>query len=349
MLHAVQLDEDLRLQPKKVSAKGRGVVEDDPGYDCSHMSSWRWLSNSTIFVPGMGNLVTTGFAERGAANKLGFKADVFLGPIRHDPKLVQQTLQPSVNARKEDNNLMVKVIARRFPDGKAPLGCDGILRGVVSPTYGEIRDAQVFRSLSDKGGAAIKDMKVRARRTEAASFFSFTYQDKTTLKVLNDAGDDIIIGFKGWNSEVGHHALKFESFLERLICTNGMVIQLGGESLFSRRHTKIDQDDLSILLSEMFEKIPAAHEKIVQGATALHNIRIEDPGEELDAFLGRRGETQYIRQAALKAYEEEPIPTAYGVMQAITRLSVAASIDADRQLRLEQHAGAYLTKKVFEA
>lgn len=349
MLHAVQLDEDLRLRPKKVSAKGRGILEEDPGYDCSHMSTWRWLSNNTIFVPGMGKLATTGFAERGAGNKLGFRADVFLGPIRHDPKLVQQALQPSVSARKGDKELLVKVIAKKFPEGKAPLGFDGIMRGVVSPTYGEIRDAQVLNALEKRGGPKLKEMKIRSRRTEAASYFTFAYPNTRRIKALSEIGDDIIVGFKGWNSEVGYKALQFDTFLERLVCTNGLVIRLGGESLFSRRHVSIEDSELEYLIDEMMKKIPDLNNKILKGAESLHNIPVEDPEKELNSFLAQRGESKYIREAAAKAYTEEPIPTAYGVMQAITRISVAASIDADRQLRLEQHGGMYMAKKLIEA
>jgi hypothetical protein len=349
ILEEVQRDEDLRLQPRKITPKGRGVDGDDPGYDCSHMSTWRWMANNTIYVPGMGKLYTTKFAERAAANKLGFKADVFLGPIRDNPELVQQALQPSVNARRKDPSLRVKVIAKRFPDKEAPPGVDGILRGVVSPTYGEIRDAQMLSTLRQVAGGALEDMKVDSRRTDAASYFSFRFNDQQTLNVLSSMGDNITAGFKGWNSEVGHRSVQFDTFLERLVCTNGMVVKMDGESLFSRRHIGIDQDTLKEMLSGMWDRIPNLQERIVSGTQALHTIKVEDPDEELDTFLARKGEPKYIRDAAKKAFKEEPINTAYGVLQAITRLSVAARADADRQLRLEQLGGEYMILKTNAA
>ena len=349
MLEAVQRDEDLRLTPRKLKAEGRGIKGDDPGYDCSHMSTWRWMANNTIYVPGMGKLRTTRYAERGAANKLGFKADVFLGPIRDNPELVQQSLQPSVNARRDDPNLLVKVVARDFPKGAAPPGVDGILRGVVSPTYGEISDAQILPTLRDVGGSRLQEMGADSRRTDAASYFSFTFEDPHTLKVLNEIGDNVIVGLKGWNSEVGHHRVNFDTFLERVICTNGMVVRMDGDSLFSRRHVGIDQDELSRLLKDMWSKVPAMHERITAGAESLHSIKLEDPEDELDVFLARKNEPKYMREAAIKAFKEEPIHTAYGVLQAITRLSVAARNDPDRQLRLEQIGGEYMVHKALQA
>ena len=51
----------------------------------------------------------------------------------------------------------------------------------------------------------------------------------------------------------------------------------------------------------------------------------------------------------MKAYAEEPIKTAYGILQAITRLAVAARKDPDRQLRLEQLSGDYLVQQITKA
>jgi hypothetical protein len=349
VLEEVQVDEDLRLTPRKITAKGRGVINDDPGYDCSHMSTWRWMSNNTIFVPGMGKLVTTAYAERAAANKLGIKADIFLGPIRDNPKLVQQALQPSVNARSADPNLLVKVIARRFPPLCAPPGVDGILRGVVSPTYGEIGDALILKQLWDVGGDLIRSMQVDARRTDAASYFSFRFSDVHVVKALSEIGDKVQIGFKGWNSEVGYHRIQFDTFLERLVCTNGMVVKLGGDSLFSRRHVALDAEQLRGLLSEMWTHIPNMRSRLLEGTESLHKIVVADPKEELETFLARKGEPKYIQEASVKAYAEEPIKTAYGILQAITRLAVAARKDPDRQLRLEQLSGDYLVQQITKA
>jgi hypothetical protein len=51
-----------------------------------------------------------------------------------------------------------------------------------------------------------------------------------------------------------------------------------------------------------------------------------------------------MASAVIKAFEEEPICTAYGVMQAIARVSMAMRRNRDRQFEVEALAGEYMKR-----
>lgn len=344
LLEEVQQDEDLRLQPKRIDRKSRGILkEDDPGYDCSHMSTWRWWKNGTIYIPGHGQLLPTQHAKRQIGSQFGIKYDAFLGPMKGDPELIQKALQPHVNARREDPNLTVKVVARSFPGKDAPLGVDGILRGVVSTRYAQIRDVDVLGTLRRIGGSELQEMRItHVSRTDEATYFNVVYPATKRIKALSKVGDEVLSGFKGWNSEVGGKSLGFAEFLLRLVCSNGMVVNVPGDQLLHRRHTYLSVQEMEKLLQEMWGKLPTRFERIAASAEMLDTIPINDPDKEIDRFVGSQGQPKYIREAVKKAFKMEPIGTAYGILQALTKMATAAHIDPNRQLDLENLGGRYL-------
>ena len=344
LLQEVQQDEDLRITPKMIDMQSRGILkEDDPGYGCSHMSTWRWWKNGAIYIPGHGQLLPTKWAKRQIGSFFGIKYDQFLGPMKSDPELIQRALQPHVDARKEDPKLTVKAVARSFPEGQTPLGVDGILRGVVGPRYAEIRDIHVFELLRKVAGPELEDMETTlSRRTDEATYANIVYPETKKLKVLREVGEEVLSGFKGWNSEVGGRSLGFSEFVQQLACTNGMVINVPGDQLLYRRHSGITMGELEKLLREMWNKLPGRFERIAASAERLDAINIEDPDAEIDRFVGSQGQPKYIRDAVKEAFKFEPVATAFGVLQAITRMATAARIDPDRQLDLESLGGKYL-------
>lgn len=341
LLEQVQADEDLRIIPKRLDLRSRGILKkDDPGYECSHMGSWRWWKNGTIYVPGMGNLLPTRHAKRQIGSHFGIKYDQFLGPMGNDPGLIQQALQPHVNARRDDPKLITKVVARALPKDPEMLGVDGILRGVVSTRYAEIKDIQVLETLRKVGGSEFEEMRTTVtRRTDEATFISIVYPE---AKSLAHVDDECLGGFKLWNSEVGGRSLGAAEFVQRLVCSNGMVVDILGDRLLYRRHSGIEQVELERLLREMWTKLPGRFEHIAASAQTLNSITIDDPDAEIERFVGSQGQPQYIRDAAREAFKMEPVNTAYGVLQAITRMATAARVDPNRQLDLEQLGGKYM-------
>ena len=83
----------------------------------------------------------------------------------------------------------------------------------------------------------------------------------------------------------------------------------------------------------------ASKDESVASVQKLHSIKIYDPEAELKSFL--RGQPKMLQDAAIEAYHQEEMPTAFGVLQAITRTAMAMRSDPDRQYDLEQIAGSY--------
>jgi hypothetical protein len=127
-----------------------------------------------------------------------------------------------------------------------------------------------------------------------------------------------------------------------MVCANGLVINVPGDQLLYRRHSGITQIELEQLLRDMWERLPGRFERIAVSAHTLGTIPIHDADAEIDRFVGSQGQPKYIRDAVKEAFKLEPINTAYGVLQAITRMATAAHIDPSRQLDLENLGGKYM-------
>jgi len=336
--------DSLRITPQHIASKDRGLPHSDHPWACSHMSSWRWWANGTVYVPGFGNLKMNSHSMGQVGAKIGIKVPKFLGPIMSDPKLIQQTLTPHLRARKDDEELIVKIVARQLNDQekkKPQIGVDGILRGIVGPKYAEIRDVELLEAMQKTGGSAMEEYSVTYnRRTEATTFLTFVKNKPTNLPILHEKGDEVLGGFKCWNSEVGSRSIGAAMFLHRLVCTNGMVIDVPGDRLLYRKHTPMEDGELERLLRQMWLELPI-REEIIAGQTELiHDVMIADPATEIRQFL--RAQPKYVQNAVIRAFDEEPVNTAYGVLQAITRTGVALRDNPERQHDLEELGGSYM-------
>jgi hemin uptake protein HemP len=67
-----------------------------------------------------------------------------------------------------------------------------------------------------------------------------------------------------------------------------------------------------------------------------------------ERFLRSQAQPKYVREAVKEAFKLEPLNNAYGILQAITRVSTAARTDPDRQLDFEHLGGEYLLQMTQE-
>lgn len=123
------------------------------------------------------------------------------------------------------------------PEDRMIRTLDGDARAVLSSKYRRIDNYDVCEALlpivqDSRYGVVFKSQEVTPDRM---------YIKMTTDKLRGEIkrGDEVCGGIMIQNSEVGLGSLKLTPFIERLVCTNGMITTLGldGENLgYNRRH-----------------------------------------------------------------------------------------------------------------
>lgn len=362
---------------EKVSARGRGILpgDDDPGWDSINLNRGMQVmavenGQFIINVRGQGNLRASNHAIRQLGSLMGVKMGKFFGGM--PPEQINKAISFHLKAQPKplyrriisrghgESNIIAELDGVRIPKQKKLFGddiaTDGVLRGFVSPTYSEIKDVRVFDRIKEVADPAELDDQGIAIYSFRDNGSHFMLVDKEPVDLLTagkvgqlssgmgmgsgNIGDAAYFGIRIRNSEVGAYALSAHPYFVRFVCTNGVIVGVKEEPLLYRQHRGISDAELDRLVGRMYQSLPDRTKSIIDNTKKLHNEAIEDAELEINDFLRREPKT--LKLAVIKAYNEEPIPTAYGVMQAIARTAMAWRRDMDKQLDIEQLAGRYM-------
>lgn len=363
----VQKLEDLRIDDSnidRVSAKGRGVDSaNDPGYTCMTLDKLLFTSAGTVQAPGFGLMEMTGHAQTQAGNLIGVRWKKFFG--NQDPDKINRAVRDHLKSLPPDDKPVVKLIARKHY-GKEKRASDGLLRGIVTPGYSEIRDSVILdRIRATQGPTKLRDMGFSTfDLRDNGSHYCLVFNEPVDLTKMglppsSFAGttgphgappkDVGYFGFRMRNSEVGTYSYTADGYVMRMVCINGLMVPVDGERIIKRVHRGVTEEKLDELIEQMFTTIPHMREEIAAKNRRLKAVAIRDPEEEIRNFLGRQGQAKVVQDAVVKAYGEEPEPTAYGVLQAITAAARALRDAPDRQHDLELIGGTYVDTAIRRA
>lgn len=341
--------EQLRIAPEKTTPGARGLGSDsDLGYDCVDLGRLRFMGVGSVYVPGFGLLDMNSWSRSQLGTELGVRWDKFFGEM--PPDQIQRAVTDHLRSR--DGGSIRKIIARRYDDGevRAPTNSVGILRGIVSPGYSEIRDVRLFDRMKHTLGSQLQDLRFTnvSFKPNASHFFlcfdeAFDALRKGKAPITN--GDMYYFGLRIRNSEVGAHSLSGAPWFMKFICVNGAIVAVEDGPVLQIRHRNVEDSVIDTALDNMFQYLPEAKEQTVIQAGKLANISMIDPRAEIRRFL--QGRPKYIIESAEKAWEEEGCPTdAFGVMQSLARVAMAGREDRDQQIELERLAGQWMTYKL---
>ena len=107
--------------------------------------------------------------------------------------------------------------------------------------------------------------------------------------------------------------------------------------LFRMVHRRRKNESLDGRLAEAFKLLP---EKWSRAEAVLRRARedaIEDPGAALHVLLETNPQLRPMSQAVYDAFEEDPEPNRFGIVQAFTR--AAQRFAPEQRLMLEEFAG----------
>lgn len=346
---AVESLSKTKLIPLETSPDSRGIPidKDEVSYDVVDLKTIRFIGGDLIHTEPFGVLEMNSWSKSQLGGLLGVRWDKFFGAQRSEQ--VQAAVNNHLDSRTTPT--LVKLLARSYSkfDNVREGESRGFLRGIVSPSYQDISDLYLFNRMIMVLGSDLHSMHFQAVRMEPeGSHFFLTYNDPfnaVTGKATSNETEQYFFGVRVGNSEVGGRGLTMQPWFVKFICTNGVVIGVEDGPLLYRKHTPIKDGELDELIDGAFMALPAKREEIVEQSKLLNGVVIEEPLEELQRFLKSKSQPKYLVEAAEKAWKEEGEPdTAFGLAQTIARVSVALRSSSDKQEKLEQLAGKFLSE-----
>jgi hypothetical protein len=293
------------------------------------LSRLRATTDGFIDAPGLGQLSLTTWSRQQLANILG---------IRWDRWFASDLVAPAdrageINRRFQHSNGTWKIRARSRAADEPATG-DAVLRAFVSPTYAPIDDLPVFETLRRVLPGQVEGFRfVRLDLTPQSSQYAVVSMAEVDLGVRGS--DRHRNGFLIANSEVGARSLSILTWIWRLVCTNGMVA--AASQLFRMIHRRRKDESLDGRVAEAFKLLP---EKWSRAEAVLRRARqdtVDDPGAVLEVLLETNPQLHAMSQAVYDAFEEDPEPNRFGIVQSFTR--AAQRFSPERRLMLEEFAG----------
>lgn len=325
------------------------------------LSKIRISEGMHVEIPGKGTYSMTDWAKKQLGSKLGVQWDKWF-----DPKLVTPAqVQEELNRRFSKTGETCKIRTARFGEDKPGVpGCDGYMRALLGPTYYAIDDERIFDRLEKSFGTQVSEMHFmkhlsRERWSNDHAHYYHVIGGEVDMGTLDlnssdqrirdayavagvkDEHDYLYHGFTIRNSEVGYTAVIVDEFFFRLVCTNGAMVTSGGGRLMYRTHRPIEDTELNNQFKVVFDTAPKQWERTDRLLIGLKEVHLDHPEDALTQILTKLEATKKFQELAVKKFAVEPLPNAYGVLNAITRAAQDAG-DMDRQFELEELAGRFL-------
>jgi hypothetical protein len=221
------------------------------------------------------------------------------------------------------------------------------IQAITSPNFIPVRNVPLFDTLVEKigGGDPEKvslDLFHHDWRLTRLGVTNVDAAHRVETKHLAVVQPDIVrAGANFVNSLVSETHTQIDPVIYRLTCKNSMVAPVSpDEQAF--RYSHKDAGNPSDWLAAAIDAIGELYEPIFQQIDEAAKRAFENPERVLRDQLRRVPGP--VRQAVLEAYQEEPVPTIWGIGNAFTRAAHQSdAVRNDQRLAIERHAGSYVT------
>lgn len=285
-----------------------------------------------ITIPGNGDYILTDWARRQLAQTLGVKWDRWFALLSDGERAEE------INKRldRSPGEVRLRTADWRDPDSDVAVP---VLRAFVSSRYTPYSDAALAGLLAEVVGTkkhAVSRISVTDMTVSYALYLDHPVRPGADAKV-----GDLQGGIFVRNSGVGYASLAVTAHLMRLICLNGMMMPIEEPTLVSAVHRNASVDKVRQRLADRAKVIGGA---FAEGANRLLASRHRDVTDREAAFLEILKDAHLAKRhvpALEAAYNREPEPTAFGIVQAVTL--AAQSFAPEPRYELERAAANYLT------
>jgi hypothetical protein len=234
-----------------------------------------------------------------------------------------------------------KLKIRSSRAGTDTIDADGILDGLVSPSYTPISDSQIARLVA--GSLTLHEPELKVIRNFST--------DRTTSYVVAVGKPQNRGGVVGamWggvliqNSGVGYSSLSISAYVTRLVCSNGMRAVSQAE-IVRKRHRGLDMNMIAEGIFEGVRRLPGTISRTLDLIDYSTRIDVGDVEGEVRRLLQQSRLPLRHAEAIMRAYRDEPNRTVFGLAQAIT--AHARDVSSEERVELEAAASAYLASVV---
>lgn len=291
-----------------------------------HVADLLFTPEGHVVVPGVGPHAMTSLARRSLASMVGIRWERWF-----------QSASPEERAEELNRRLKRTPGERKLRAWRDDTGqTAGTLRAILPAGYEPIDDARIFESLRTNMGALLDEyLFQRVEAGEETSQYAAVLREPRSLR-----GDDLAPGWSLRTSEVGEAPLSIDDFWLRLVCTNGLVVAVGGKRSLYRRHRAIDDDQLAAAFVLALGRLPGRFERALELMAIAMDATVEHPDELAGAILTGipRALVEETQRAALA---EAPI-TRFGLLNVITRVAHTTNTDPEVRFAMESAAGTLL-------
>jgi hypothetical protein len=215
---------------------------------------------------------------------------------------------------------------------------DGVARAFLSESFTPIDDVRVFDAMSK----TLASMLASFRFTRFEATDSTTHYTAVHVDARNIGGDELHPGWHFRNSEVGGGAVSVDDLWYRVICTNGLLLEVGAKRLLYRTHRPMEDDLLAAALVLAMTRLPDRWNEAERLFERAQKAAVSNPDEEVEEALDAPEIPRKLVEEAQRVSLSAGDRTRYGVVQAITEVAHTKNADPNVRFAMERAAGRYL-------
>ncbi len=294
-----------------------------------HVADLKMTPEGHIELPGGTRYRMNSVALRGLATMLGLRWNKWFESTSGEERAEE------VNRRFTRTPGEKKIRAWKDREGEA----QGIARAFLAPSFTPIDDARIFERMH----TMMKGLMDEYRFTNVQFTDSTTHYTAVHVEAFDLNGDRLHPGWHLRNSEVGASALSLDDHWLRLVCTNGLMVRVGGKRSLYRTHRAIEDDQLAAALVIAVGRLPERWSITFEWMRAAKRTSVPHPDDAVAAILGDSAEVpKALLEEAQRVVLRDGDLTRYGVVQAITLVAHQTNKDPDVRFAMERLAGDYL-------
>jgi hypothetical protein len=291
-----------------------------------HVADLIYTNEGHIVVPGVGPHTLSSLALRGLSSMVGVRWDRWF-----------QSASPEERAEELNRRLKRTPGERKLRAWRDDMGSTaGTLRAILPAGYEPIDDLRVFDTMRSNMGSLMNEYVFqRVEAGEETSQYAAVLREVRTLR-----GDELVPGWSLRTSEIGQAPLSIDDFWLRLVCTNGLMVTVGGKRSLYRRHRAIDNDQLAAAFVLALGRLPGRFDRALE-LMAIAMDGIVDHPDVLAADILTGTPRVLVEEVQRAALAEAPI-TRFGLLNVITRIAHTTNTDPEVRFAMESAAGTLL-------
>lgn len=287
--------------------------------------------NGSLLLDGIDG--TLGFTDTGFSqfcNTFGMPVQYARKCLSRDPKMFTEHMRVWMNDMPNDKERLVRMYQTNEGDHR--------IRAVLSPKYGIMDNLPIFKEMSwipQELDADVRGFGLTPDHFDLR--FRMPNKKRVIGKLRDDVTDDWVMpGLHIRNSETGMSKLTVTMFIDRLVCSNGMVVSRNTDQSFSRRHIGRMEIDVTERVETIIGKIDTTFDEYVEQMVIAKSDKIIDMEKYLNRVI-ERDFTQAQGNRIRQAFDQEPGNTRHHAIQAITAAARDIESWTDR-LEMEKKA-----------